>query len=196
MRYKSSDRLFVCGMTGWGKSFFVKNAIYPQLTRVVFHDPKRQHNELHDVFVHNPTQLQLAWDRNITRIIYQPETIHIEDFNTVCHMIYSQGNTVLIVDESSFYTGPNTIPYWYEMLIKMGRSRNCGVVSLSQQPTFIKGVIISESDYLVAFRLEYEADRRKLAGKVGNAAFKTGNLPKYHYLLYQAGIGCSFHRPI
>lgn len=196
MKYQSNQRLLIVGMTGWGKSHYAKKAIYPKLSRVFFHDPKRQHNDLRGTLVHNIDELNRAWGAKLTKIVYQPTLIDVEDFNTVCHMIYDRGNTVLIVDEAAFYTGANNIPYWYETLIKMGRSRNCGVVSLSQQPTYIKGVLISESDWLVAFRLELKSDREKIAGKVGNEAYKTGELPKFHYLEYHAGEGCAWCKPI
>lgn len=196
MQYKSNDRLFIAGMTGSGKTYIMRETIFSKLNRVILHDRKWRLNGLKATYCHTINDVIWAWNHNRRKLIYQPRDPSIEDFDSLCHIIFWHGNCVLIVDEIGAYTSAKKIPLWYSELLRLGRERNNGVVTLSQRPIDIHNTIISESDYILAFILQLEGDRKKVAGTVGDEAMKLNSIPRYHYLLYSAYEGCSWHRPI
>ena len=153
--------------------------------------------------------MHALWERGKYKIIFQPipqksdkvlyhfaRDPNIATFNHLCEMIYYENNIVLIVDEAMSVTTASQIPYWYAEIIHVGRELNLGVISVSQRPMDIHNLLISEADHIIAFRVELEGDRKKIAGKVGQEAMKLGELPKYYYMEYTAGEGVQWRSPI
>ena len=209
MKYQSNERLFVAGMTRYGKTYLVMSSIFPELNRVVVHDRKRKLNAYRSNYASSLDQVQALWDKGKYKIIFQPipreqdkmvyhftKDPMINEFNELCHMIYKEGNMVLIVDEAMSVTTANLIPYWYKELIHVGGEMGLGVISISQRPMDVHNLPISEAEHLISFRLELEGDRKKIAGKVEQEAMKLGELPKYYYMEYTAGEGVQWRKPI
>ncbi len=175
---KSNDRVFVLGQTGSGKSYFAQNMLYPAFKRIVAHDYKWEMN-VQGRITHNPLDIMKH-----SRIIYRPVDGSIEDFDMLCKTIFQIGNIMLYVDECAPFSGANMIPIWYGNLMRMGRSRNCGVINLSQRPMAISNVLLSEAHHFFVFRLQLEGDRRKIAGIIGEEIMVANTLPKYCFLSY------------
>ena len=196
MKYHSNHRIFVTGKTGWGKTWWAMHAIFPKLTRVLVHDRKFKLKGYPAVYCHILQDIVVAWQKGKNKIVYQPYNPGVEDFDELCHLIFQRGNCVLIVDEVKSYTQVNKIPYWLDELYRLGRERNTGVIALSQRPMYVHNTLISESDYIIAFHLELEGDRKKIAETVGKEAFKLGELGKFHYLEYSPEEGVKWCKPI
>lgn len=171
----TNSRLFVVGMTGSGKTVFAKSLLhlYP---RVVFHDRKGENGDLmqtlHFTAVHDPATLQLALQKGMKRILYQPavgmsESMLRDDFDSCCEIIFKTTNCALFVDEVSSLVHGNTIPMWYGEIQRLGRSRNVGSVSLTQRPMDIPQTLLSESEYMFVFKLKLEQDCQKIASITG-----------------------------
>ena len=196
MKYQSNLRVFITGKTGWGKTYFVMHTIFPKLTRVLVHDRKHRLKGYPAAYCHTLEDVLAAWQKGKNKIVYQPYNPSEEDFNELCHLIFQCGNYVLIVDEVKSYTQVNKIPYWLDELYRLGRERNTGVIALSQRPMYVHNTMISESDYVIAFHLELEGDRKKIAETVGKEAMKLGELGKFHYLEYNPEEGVKWCKPI
>ena len=196
LKYQSNLRVFVTGKTGWGKTYFVMHTIFPKLTRVLVHDRKHRLKGHPTVYCHTLEDVVNAWQKGKNKIVYQPYNPSESDFDALCHIIFMRGNYVLIVDEVKSYTQVNKIPYWLDELYRLGRERNTGVIALSQRPMYVHNTLISESDYIIAFHLELEGDRKKIAETVGKEAMKLGELGKFHYLEYNPESGCVWRKPI
>lgn len=196
MQYRSNQRITVIGRTGSGKTFYVLKSFFYQLNRVILHDRKHDLNGLKATYAHKPEDILWCWQHNRYRVVYQPHDPSQEDYNQVCALIFNKGNYVLISDEISSYATASYIPYYLSELLRLGRVRNIGCINLTQRPMHVHNTVISEADYVVAFQLHLPGDRKKVAEVVGEEALKLGAIPRYHYLVYNAYSGCSWHSPL
>ena len=175
----------------------MKEKFLPNLTRYVLHDPKFEHSGLRAIYCHTPLDILQAWSLGKTRIVYQPYSSEMEDFETVCYYIFQKGNYTLILDEVTYVVkNAQTVTKWFGNIIRLGRGRNIGCVSLSQRPMDIPNIIISESQHIFAFYLALKSDREKVAGVVGDEALKLKDIPVYHYLYYAPMQSVTWHKPI
>ena len=196
MQFKSNQRLFITGRTGSGKTYFVLHSFFYRLQRVIIHDRKHDLSGLKATYAHTPQDIIWCWQHNRYRVVYQPYNPSTEDFDEVCKLIFNVGNYVFVADEVASYATANYIPYYFSELLRLGRVRNIGVISLSQRPRHVFNTVMSEADYIIAFQLHLETDRKKVAEVVGSEAMKLNEIPRYHYLMYNAYEGCSWHKPI
>ena len=198
MQFKSNQRIAILGRTGTGKTYFARHFFLHQFNRLIIHDVKHELNGLKATYCHKPEDVIWCWNHNRYKIVYQPPPgINLEeDFNNLCYLIFHKANYVLWVDEVGSVTSANKIPKWFYECLRLGRGRNTGVISLSQRPMGIHNTVLSEVDYIVSFQLHLKGDREKVAGAVGEEALKLGAIPRYHYLMYNAYEGCSWHKPI
>lgn len=197
MQYKTDQRIGIFGQTGSGKTHLMKQMFLPHLTRFILHDPKFEHKGLKAVYCHKPQDILRTWARNKNKIVYQPYDSEISDFEQVCHYVFQKGNYVLILDEVTYVVkNAQTASKWFGNIIRLGRGRNIGCISLSQRPMDIPNIIISESQHIFAFYLALEGDRKKVAGVVGDEALKLKDTPLFHYLYYTPLSRGNWHKPI
>jgi len=198
IQIQSNSRVFVTGKTGSGKTYWAITQLLGY-GRIVFHDRKwENHNlirTLHFTPAHTPEELIWLIQHNKKRILYQPNADGEEDFNTVCEIIYKTGNIAIMVDEVGSYTTGNRIPHWFSEILRLGRNRGIGVISLSQRPKEIPNTIISESEFIIMFRLQLKDDRRKLEGVVGEGAEYLRTIPPYYFLIWD-GSELTPHAPV
>ena len=197
MNYKTNQRVGVFGQTGSGKTELMKKMFLPKLHRFLLHDPKFEHNGRKAIYCHTPKDVLKAWDMDKTKIVYQPYSSEISDFDTICYYIFQKGNEVLILDEVTYVVkNAQSVSKWFGNIIRLGRGRNIGCISLSQRPMDIPSIIISESQHIFAFYLALKGDRDKIAGVVGDEALKLKDVPIYHYLYYAPMQRVTWHKPI
>lgn len=175
---RSDTRIFICGKTGSGKTFFVKNKLWPRFKKKIFHDPKIENADLLDThsLATNPHELLKLLQMGKSSILYQPADLCKSDFNTVCEITYKWGNIVLLEDEASFYSDSHSIEKWHKEILVRGRTRNVGMVNLTQRPKEISNFLISESDHQFVFKLTLDTDIAKLKSMIPR---------KYHQLMYE-----------
>ena len=151
MNLKSNERIAIIGKTGSGKTVFAKS-IFHRYQRSVFFDPKRENSDLgiacsrlDDVFRH--------CTGSSFHVVYQPFDLNEEMFNEFCRRCFQHGNMTIIMDEVYFICFPR-VSEWHEKLIRMGRSRGIGLVHLTQRPSYIDNLILSESEHFIIYRLQ------------------------------------------
>jgi ABC-type dipeptide/oligopeptide/nickel transport system ATPase component len=174
MQIQTNERIFICGMTGSGKSVFAKKFL-PFYPRVVFHDREFGNSDLiqqyHFTPVHDPETLLMYIQKGKKRILYQPaqggEKEGIEDFNRVCEIVFKTRNIALMVDEVSSVVKGQNAPYWYGEIQRLGRKYNVGCISLTQRPMKIDQTILSESEHMFIFKLKMPQDRAKIEDVCG-----------------------------
>ena len=199
MEIKTSEHIFICGMTGSGKTEMAKQ-LWNGYNNRVYIDPKIENSDLavgNTILIDNPQSLSLALSKGYTSILYQPSNLDVEDFNEVCRILYNHGNIAIYNDEASFYCDSHKIPSHLRNILMRGRSRGVGMINLSQRPNAINNLCISESTHHFIYRLNLEADVLKMRMVLPKKYHQTMmELPKYHYIYSHVYEGQQLCNPI
>lgn len=187
----SAGHVTTSGQTQYGKSFYVKEALFNKYPKAIFYDLKHDpnHKDLRSKYatIKSLNKLIKFFKDGGTHCIYQPPYLDykgaVEHFDTICKFIFTHGNIALFNDEAAATAKSGSIGHWYYVLMTQGLSRGCNVVNITQRPTSCNNVILSQSEYFVLFRHNIESDRHKLAGIVGEeVADQLKDLPKYYFI--------------
>lgn len=188
---KPNEHVFIGGSTGSGKTFLTKAylkgyknyIIYDPKNRFTF-DPFMSHEEQEKEIVRiNKVSLLDEAIQRTSKIIYSPipeemEKPFYEQFFKWC---YFKGNLIVVVDEAYSVTDQYYIPKYYKHILTRGREMNVGCWTLSQRPSGISTLTMSEATHYFIFRLTYAPDRDKLSKIAGN---KTFLIPPKKYEFY------------
>ena len=181
VRIRTNDRVCIFGRTGSGKtvlSLYLLQKCVSSGARVIIHDIKHE-LQLPYQIARSPAELESL----VGNVHYVPDSLEDEDFNSVCHFVYSQGNIMLWVDEIGYYTDSWKILRWHKELLVRGRTRGVGVVHLSQRPRGIHNVIVSECNHFFVFQLLLTSDIDKLRPVLPQQYCESiPELPRYHYI--------------
>ena len=161
LRIKSSDRCCFFGRTGSGKTTLAKSLLRGARRWVVF-DPKHTFEEPGGKVVKRPER-RLA--RQIVRVPFRDEQYH---WQAALHSVWRMGRRILYIDEVNIVNPSRTVvSEELGRAIRTGRERGLGVWSASQRPKDIPSVVFTEAEHFFIFRLQYEADREKVASFTG-----------------------------
>lgn len=172
---KPNQHVFVAGRTGSGKTFLARKYLAGYRNVVVLDTkgttnwPEIPPDEI--TLVRNIKYLPAA---TTPKIIYRPvwEEMDGQYYNEFFRWCYRRRNTVVWVDEAmSVSPSPFKIPDYYKAILTRGRELNVAVWSLTQRPSGIAQVIISESTHFFVFDLNMPQDRDKLAEVTGATEF-------------------------
>jgi energy-coupling factor transporter ATP-binding protein EcfA2 len=169
----TNQRVFICGQTGSGKSFLASHLT--QLikeTRLVVLDPKGEID---------PLKWNLeGWTEESKRRLQGGELVRLHAllkenadprtyWLSIMEDCYKAGNLVIYIDESYLANGgpTTTPPPIVNTLYALGRSFGIGVWAVSQRPTWIPIIQMSESQHFFVFRLNMPDDRRRMAEITG-----------------------------
>lgn len=182
----SDEHVFVAGRTGSGKTYLARNYLAAYQNVVVL-DTK---GTLLWPEAGRETKIvtTMADLRRITsgRVIYRPrfEELNIGAYDDFFRWCYLRKNTIVWVDEvMSIAPGPLSMPEYYRACLTRGRERRVAVWSLTQRPTGIPLVAISEATHVFVFDLNLEADRKRIVAATGEQAFAE-RPGRYHFLYY------------
>lgn len=183
LNIRSNERIIGVGRTGSGKTVLAKYIVrnWPSL---VVYDEKA---EITLTNAHITSDIRQIANADVGRFVYRPpiEAIAnnkarkqlLEDFFRV---IYERKNTVLYIDEIyAVAENAQSFPYWLRAILTRGRSRNIGVIALTQRPAFIPNFFISEAEHIFTFNLSLEQDQTKMAFFIGDQAY--AKLPQYAF---------------
>lgn len=179
-----NEHVFVAGRTGSGKTYLAKKflSLYPN---VVVLDTKGTLNwdEVLPEEKTIVTSLAKISEAKTNKIIYKPrwQEMTFEVYNRFFKWIYERKNTIVWIDEvMAICPNPFKIPDYYKAILTRGRELNIAAWSLTQRPSGIPQVVISEAVHLFIFDLNLEQDRAKLVEITGYNEFlqRPG---KYHF---------------
>jgi hypothetical protein len=165
----ADQRTVLVGRTGSGKSTLL-NVLVGSYRNLVVIDPKHQVTMPASWPIYDPRTFAQWWPQRSTRVVYRPdpEANDPKDVDEVVRRVLRFGNTALVWDEAMLYATPGWILPAYKRAIITGRSLGVPVFSATQRPTGVHNVVLSEAEHVFVFDLALEADRRKLAGIVGD----------------------------
>jgi hypothetical protein len=168
---RRSDRLFIVGATGTGKTTLATIMLAP-LTHIVVIDPKWHFSFHNPPFVRKPkhgdplvtSDLRKAerWD-SPAPIVYRPEE---GECSAGCpafwRWIWDRENTIVFVDEVTLISRPYDLPSGYKRCVQQGRSRTIGVWSCTQRPAKVPTILLSEAEHFIAFETRAPQDLKRV----------------------------------
>lgn len=172
LKILSSDRIFICGMTGSGKSKLMKT-LARKLHHVVIVDYKHEIKIVGFSVVKNYAGfLLVAKRRKFVKVIFRPVgTVEEQDreLSKLEKYIFEKGRHFIFYDdlrirEKQLMKPPQTL----DDIIRMGRSRLVGLGVSHQRPSMLSQTFISEAQHLFVFKLALEVDRKKIEGVIGS----------------------------
>lgn len=166
-----------------GKTFAVERLL-DQQPRVIVVDSKHRVNWKGYHLTDNPVAALLT-----DKVIYRPPNGKPPDewWMEAVLSLHERGGGVIYVDEMSVITDANRIPKGLSDAIRLGRELGVGIWFAAQESTTVHNTTLRQADMLVMFYNQGESDRVKLAGIVGDMAFITAHLPKYHCIVFVRG---------
>ena len=120
------------------------------------------------------------------KCIYKPAPEEMEDtfYNDFFKFIYMRGHTICWVDEVMGVTpNPHKIPFWYRAILTRGRELGVAAWSISQRPSGINLLPISEARHIMSFDLNLKKDRVTMCDVSGAPEFldKPGHFKFWYY---------------
>lgn len=195
----TNKHVFVCGMTGTGKSFLCEQYL-SRYEYVVKLDTKDETDERYAMGLSPWEGLEEGKDFTVVRnfeelddcetkkIIYVPDYDDQtdENFDRFFRWIFERGNTILWIDELMSVGTVHRFSRELGRLYQQGRSKGIGIWSASQRPSAIPGIAMANSNYFFVFNMTLPQDRKKLVETTG--MLKMYDLPKgYNFWFYKMG---------
>ncbi len=172
---KPNESVFIAGRTGSGKTFLAKTylANYPAVialdTKEDLSWPEVPKDDLN--IITRLADLPYAAGQPRCKVIYRPQLDEMkpEYWDEFFRYCYERKNCIAWIDEvMSICPTPYKIPEYYKGILTRGRSRNTACWSLSQRPSGIPIVIMSESKHFFIFDLNMAEDRERVAQVTGS----------------------------
>lgn len=169
------EHVFIAGRTGTGKTYLTRKYL-AGYERVWVLDTKgtlewREVPKDQQVTITRLVDLKAV---NVPKVIYKPEPEEMleEFYNAFFKAAYFARNLIVWIDEAmSVCPSPHKIPEYYKAILTRGRELKVSAWSLTQRPTGIPQIIISESTHIFAFDLNMPQDRAKIAEVSGATEF-------------------------
>ena len=184
------QRIFIAGRTGSGKTYAAK-ALTAGWRNLIAYDASGR-LDLHDAKV--IADIKELKKMEAGRYVYTPPDRELfdpdrneENLAAFFKFIYRRENTLLFIDEIDDVIIPGksedrSTDRHLRAILKRGRKKDIGVVALTQRPANIPKIFYSEADQYFVFRLQDEADRRRVCGWIGKVDFN--DLGRYECFYY------------
>lgn len=168
---KPGEHVFIAGRTGSGKTYLAQKYL-SRYDYVVALDSKGtlKWDEVSDDELTIVTNLMDLPQADTPKIVYRPtwEEMEPEFYNEFFKWCYMRGNTLVWIDEvMALCPNPHVIPDYYKAILTRGRELNVSAWSLTQRPSGIPQITMSESTHFFIFDLNMPQDRTKLVEVTG-----------------------------
>ncbi len=192
---KTSEHVFIAGRTGSGKTYLAKNylARYPIVFVLDVKGTFRwteAGDEVEYCFTFSEL-VRVAGAKDFPgKMVYQPvfEELNEDAFNNFFQFCYLRGNCIAYVDEVMSVTpSPLKIPEYMRAILTRGRELGVGLWALTQRPTSIPLITMSEASHFFVFALNLEKDRQRLVEITACKELeeKPGRFEFWYYNIYQ-----------
>lgn len=187
---KPNEHVAVVGRTGSGKTWLARKYLagYRNVvvldTKGTFEWPEVPEEER--TLVRRLADLETV---QTPKIIYRPDFEELEEeyYNAFFRWSYLRRNTIVLIDEAmSVAPNPFRIPDYYKAILTRGRELDVAAWSLTQRPSGIPGVILSESTHFFVYDLNLSSDRDKMVTITGMEELSR-RPGKYRFWYYKMG---------
>jgi hypothetical protein len=185
---KNNEHVFIPGMTQSGKTFLaemylmnVTPTVYVLDTKGLF-DFTLIPSDKKDI-IYNFADLDSTKTK---RVIYKPvhQELNKEYYEKFFEYCLSHAPCIAVVDEvMQVCDNPFDMTQSYKGILTRGMQLGVAVWSLTQRPSQIPRLIMSESTHYFVFKLNDTVDREKLSKQTGYKEF-LDKIPKRYFLYY------------
>lgn len=194
----SNKHVFVCGMTGTGKSFLCENYLrgYDYVIKL---DTKNETEERHEKGESAWSGLEEGKDFTVVydleelpdvetkKIIFVPPFDFSQDeYDKFFFWVFNRKNTIIWIDELMGFTTAYRYPIELKRLYTQGRSRNIGIWACSQRPSGVPNIALANSNYYFMFDLSLTKDRKTIVENTGQEEMME-NPHGYSFWYYKMG---------
>jgi len=182
---KSSDRVFLVGVTGQGKSHLLKSLLRTfsaQGIKIMLYDDEAEHDDLEGL-------------PGLTR--YVPFGIgNLEEFEEICRTVWRGGNQVFAIENIDFYAPvrKDLLPI-FAHLVGRGRKRGIGLVLTSRRIQDVHKTPCSQCQHWFIFHTYLPGDIEYMVKFVGETALKAKDLRPWYFIHWERGTA-TLHSPI
>ena len=181
-RVPRGDRLFVVGTTGSGKTKLMEKLVPLCGPYLLVHDGK---GRIDWPGFHLHRSLDTLFRDTYPWLAYRPphEAIHSPDAaEPFFEYAFKRGETVVYVDEVRTIAKGDVWPVWYHACVTRGRELGVTMLSGTQRPARVPLELMSETERVIAFRLNLKRDRDRLEEVTGlDQEVLSGMLLPKHY---------------
>lgn len=176
MSFSTSERVFICGATGSGKTTLASKLYDEETTLCVFINTNFEYmpERYSQAVVSNLGDIVNAMNEGYTKICFNPTSqkdITANDVVYVKRLLFNVGKSInehrkkpkivahLFIDEVQDYTGKLKKNAEIDSIWKKGRRYGVIGIAMSQRPADVSHTILTQSKYHVIFKLgtyEYE----------------------------------------
>lgn len=180
-RIRYTDRVFVTGTTGTGKTHLARRLFLAAPGRRIVIDPKNDRDATGNLGNHATASDPLRLPDMPTIRWVPRDPFDLEAYDALYRHLMEHPPWYIWTDELGTVAPANKTPPAFAQLIYQGRSRGIGHIGSHQRPVEISRAILSQSQHIVAFSLHDPDDRARIA--------KTMGLAPGEFTQYQAELG-------
>lgn len=110
--------------------------------------------------------------------------LSISEALAVLTILWEMPGILVVMEETSLYCSPSTIPEELAMLVRYGRHRSISLLFVARRPSEIHRDLTAQCDLVIAFRQHEQRDVMYLRSILGDEAERLRHLPLYHVAVY------------
>lgn len=203
LRLGRDEHAFICGLTGSGKSELTQWIVRDRFKKnSIVYDPKHSPTITRwqgQTYIYSWSELVRSRER---RIVYRPskklywkdgklisEAKDLDRIEEFFAFIYGRGYTRLVIDESAALPGGTNPSQYLELCITQGRELGISCVCLTQRPSRIPLIMMSEARRIYFFRLNMEEDMLRLAKITGISIERQRALREFQFYMHDYRYG-------
>lgn len=202
-----NEVITIMGIRGFGKSYFLKNALLPLLKHVVIYDHvwgypdddewsvdrKGQFKKYRGWFLIREwaelVKIMLKYQKKENKnkkcfIVFRPKKHNKSTFSFFARIVYTIGGYYLIIDELADVCTPHWIPEYLSDILRVGRHKNIGMAGLTQRPASVHNMFKSQVTRGFIFRLNLPPDVKYIKDWMGEEMEVIRTLPHFHYIIW------------
>lgn len=166
-----SDRAFLVGATGTGKTVLARRLFESHAPPRLVIDPKDDPDATGGLFrdqrvavtFHDPARLP---DAEVARFVPR-DPGDLDAYDRLYSGVFERRDVVVWLDEAADAAPSAGAPRGLRRVIKQGRSRGIGHIATHQRPVEVDRALIGNAEHLVVFDIRHPADVQTLAGGMG-----------------------------
>lgn len=193
--YKPTDKIFILGRSGCGKSFLGKT-IQEKFNRLIVIDSLYEYSggdfdfvvDSYPAFLgalinlENQKNFKVLFRFNLSMVEVEREAL----FNRLCECIYQLGDVCLVIEEVHLYSSPQFLPHWLKNIALMGRHQKIGLICTSQRAGETNKTLLSMSTFVYCGQIIDLNDQKYIANFIGKDARALSELQDRTFIEYSS----------